>query len=118
MEYTEAFNILDGITSGALPNTETALIEAIAVYHNMGRQIKEFEALQARAKQIITEIMQETGQVKAITAAGTAAFTADSVRVSYDTKALDALSASDDGLFRLLSPHRKETPVKGSLTIK
>ena len=118
MEYREAFTILDGIASGALPDTETAMNEAIAVYRNMGAQVKEFEALQARAKQIVTEIMQETGQVKAITPAGTAQFTADSVRVSYDTKAIDALVASDDGLARLLTPHRKETAVKGSLTIK
>lgn len=118
MEYREAFNIIDGITTGALPDTETALIEAIAVYRNMGAQIKEFEALQSRAKQIVTEIMQETGQVKAITSAGTAQFTADSVRVSYDTKALDALRLSDELLDRVLTPHRKETAVKGSLTIK
>ena len=36
MEYREAFSILDGITSGALPDTEAALIEAITVYRSMG----------------------------------------------------------------------------------
>ena len=101
-----------------MPDSETALTNAITVYRELAARVKTIEAQQARAKETITEIMQETGQVKAITAAGTAAFTADSVRVSYDTKALDAFSASDDSLARLLSPHRKETAVKGSLTIK
>ena len=36
----------------------------------------------------------------------------------YDTKALDALAASDDGIKRLLWPHRKETERAGSLTIR
>ena len=74
--------------------------------------------MQARAKQIVAEIMQKTGQVKAITSAGTAQFTADSVRVSWDAKALDALCASSADLCGILVPHRKETTVKGSLTIK
>jgi hypothetical protein len=118
MDYTEAITILDNITAGAMPDAETALTNAITVYREMGARVKTIEATQARAKQIVTEIMQETGQVKAITPAGTAQFTSDSVRVSYDTKAIDALVASDDGLARLLTPHRKETAVKGSLTIK
>jgi hypothetical protein len=118
MDYTEAFNRLDAIVTGKLPDTEAALSDAISVYRSLGSQVKEFEALQARAKQIITEIMQETGQTKAVMPAGTAQFTADSVRVSYDTKALDALCASSPNLAEVLAPHRKEMTVKGSLTIK
>jgi hypothetical protein len=118
MDYTEATKLLDDIRSGMMPDSETALVNAITVYRELSARVKTIEAQQARAKETITEIMHETGQVKAITPAGTAAFTSDSVRVSYDTKALDALIASDDGLSRLLTPHRKETAVKGSLTIK
>ena len=118
MEYREAFTILDGIASGASPDTETALIKRLPCTATWARRSKSLKHLQARAKQIITEIMQETGQVKAITPAGTAQFTADSVRVSYDTKALDALRLSDALLDRVLTPHRKETVVKGGLTIK
>ena len=118
MDYTEAFQLLDDIQAGSMPNAETALTNAITVYRELSARVKTIEAQQARAKQIVTEIMQETGQVKAITPAGTAQFTADSVRVSYDTKALDALCASDGLVARLLNPHRKETAVKGSLTIK
>jgi protoporphyrinogen oxidase len=118
MDYNEATKLLDDIRSGMMPDSETALVNAITVYRELAARVKTIEAQQARAKETITEIMQETGQVKAITSAGTAQFTADSVRVSYDTKAIDALVASDDGLARLLTPHRKETAVKGSLTIK
>lgn len=118
MDYTEATALLDDIRAGLMPDAETALTNAISVYRELGARVKTVEAQQARARETITEIMRETGQVKAITAAGTAQFTSDSVRVSYDTKALEALSASDDTLAHLLSPHRKETVVKGSLTIK
>lgn len=118
MDYTEAFKALDAIASGKVADTESALVEAIHVYRSLGTHVKEFEALQARAKQLAAEIMQETGQTKAITPAGTAAFTASSERVSYDTKALDALCASDETIARILSLHRKVTPVAGGLTIK
>ena len=113
-----ATDLLAKIRYGLSDNAEGALTDAITAYCTLGAVVKELEAEQAAAKIIITEIMQETGQMKAITPAGTAQFTSDSVRVSYDTKALDALRASDDTLARLLTPHRKETTVKGSLTIK
>jgi hypothetical protein len=110
--------ILDNIEKGAYQRTEDALADAITVYRSIAADLKEWEAVQARAKRLVTEIMQETGQTKAVTTSGTAQFTADSVRTSYDTKALDALSASDEVLARILAPHRKETTAKGSLTIK
>jgi hypothetical protein len=115
MDY---LTVLDNIKAGKYSNTEDALTDAITVYRGIAADVKEMEATKERAKQIVVEIMQETGQVKAITAAGTAQFTAASARASYDTKALDALCASDDNVARLLLPHRKETQVAGSLTIK
>ena len=45
------------------------------------------------------------------------AITAPSVSVSYDAKALDALAASDDGIARLLAPHRKATERAGTMRI-
>lgn len=118
MDYTEAIKVLDSIDAGELPDAETALTNAITVYRELAARVKTIESQQTRAKQIVVEIMQETGQVKAITSAGTAQFTADSLRVSYDTKALDALCASSADLCGILLPHRKESAVKGSLTIK
>ena len=49
--------------------------------------------------------------------AGKASITAPSVSVSYDAKALDALAASDDGIARLLQPHRKMTERAGTMRI-
>ena len=118
MDYTEAFTALDSIASGKVADTESALREAIHVYRNLGAQVKEFEALQARAKQLASEIMQETGQVKAITPAGTATFTAPYESVKWDGKALDALCASSADIATLLTPHRRVTQVAGALTIK
>lgn len=113
-----ACGLLTKIRNGLSDSAEDALTDAITAYRILGGAIKELESEQAAAKIIVSEIMQETGQVKAITPAGTAQFTADSVRVSWDSKALDALCASDAGLAGILKPHRKETACKGSLTIK
>jgi hypothetical protein len=62
--------------------------------------------------------MRETGQVKAITPAGTAQFTADAERVTWDSDALQHLCDSSTELARILLPHRKITPVAGGITIK
>ena len=56
-------------------------------------------------------------QMAYTTKAGKASITAPSVSVSYDAKALDALAASDDGIARLLAPHRKATERAGTMRI-
>jgi hypothetical protein len=70
------------------------------------------------AKILIGEIFAETGQTAAETSAAKISIGHPSTRVSYDRKALDALCMSDDDAARLLTPHRKETEVPGSLTIR
>lgn len=115
--YDVAAGYLFDVQAGAL-DTERALEGAITSYRGFATVKKNIDVLQDAAKAIVIDIMRETGQVKAITPAGTVQFTAASVRVAYDTKALDALCASDDNVARLLLPHRKETQVAGSLTIK
>lgn len=109
---------LDAIDAGKSPDAETALADAIALYKALGGYGKEIDAQRDRAKRITGEIMTETGQTKANTPAGMAYFAADSVTVSYDAKALDALCKSNEALARVLAPHRKETTRAGSLTIK
>lgn len=49
---------------------------------------------------------------------GYARLTADSTRVSYDAKALDALIAADPERYGFLSAFRKEVIVQGSLQVK
>ena len=119
MDITEARTAIYMIATGeSRLDPEAALTNMIDAYRSIGAHIKEIEALQAKAKQYAVEIMQDTGQTKAITPAGTATFTAPSERVSYDTNALNALCASDGLVARLLAPHRKVTQVAGGLTIK
>lgn len=100
------------------PTTEAALESAIAIYKHAKSEIDRYKEIQAQARGLIGEIFAETGQEKATTAAGKAYVTSPSISVRYDTKALDALAASDDGIARLLTPHRSESQRAGTLTIR
>ena len=99
-------------------NTEQALENAVVEYKELAGQIKGLEAAQKAVKQTISDIFVELGIDKAETVAGKIYVSAPALIVSYDTKALDALAASDDTIKRLLWPHRKETERAGSLTIR
>src|SRR5688572_13980368 len=100
---------LTAALESATPTTEMAAENAIAVYLAAKSQMNAYQAVADAAKARLTEIIEETGQVKWMTKAGAANVTAPSVSTSYDAKALDALSASDDSLARLLAPHRKQS---------
>lgn len=99
-------------------STEKATEVAVSVYKAAKNLAASYDAPQAQAKALISEIMAETGELSITTPAGKAMVTAPSQRVSYDWKALDALIASSEDLARILSPHRKVTQVAGSLTIR
>ena len=116
MNITEALAVVQA--GRPAEDSEAALTNLIDAYRNIGGEIKLLGWSQDTAKQIITDIMLASGAVKVNTPAGSAAFTPASVRVSYDSKALDALVASDQSLARILGPHRKATMVAGGLTIK
>lgn len=94
---------------------DKAIDIAMTVYKDAGKYLK---AIQTRAKQIVTDIITETGQDRWKSEAGQVYISNPSVSVRYDAKALDALCASDDSLKRILWPHRKESERAGSLTIK
>lgn len=98
--------------------TENALETAIAVYKAAKGEIDRYKEVQSEARSLIGEIFVETGQDKATTPAGKAYVTSPGVSVRYDSKALDALCASDDGIARLLEPHRTESQRAGTLTIR
>lgn len=70
------------------------------------------------ARRVLEDLCCETGRTKFKTPAGEAFIPSPSVRVSYDTKALDALVASNADLARVLTPHRRETHSVGALTIR
>jgi hypothetical protein len=115
--YDVAAGYLFDVQDGKI-ETEQALSYAINSYRTFANVKKNIDVLQAAAKTVVGDIMRETGQVKAVTPAGTAQFTADSERVTWDSDALDSLCKSDDALARILLPHRTVKPVAGSLTIK
>lgn len=91
---------------------------AISAYNSAKTLQGEFEKMADAAKAIIAEIIEETGQEKwFVEGVGRAARTEPQQRGSYDTKALDALVASNDEYERLLMPHRKFTNIPASIRI-
>jgi hypothetical protein len=94
---------------------EEAIRIAVEVYKDASKYLKD---IQAKAKQIIEEVSIETGRTDWSTQAGKVYYPAPGVAVSYDSKALDALCASDPDLKAKLWPHRRETERAGSMTIK
>ena len=98
-------------------STEAAVENAIAIYKAASAEQDAYDAVKAEAKRILAEIIAETGQMKHVTKAGTAQVTAPGVTISYNTKALDALLASDDNRARILAPPRSVKERAGTLTI-
>jgi len=90
---------------------------AILVYQSAQAAIERYELVKGQAKQMITDVMSETGQTSYTTRAGRVAISAPSVTVSYDAKSIDILLRDDADLAMRLSPYRKETERAGSLRI-
>ena len=106
----------------AAESTEQAAEHAIAAYKDAKAQAdaaaKPWLDVAAAAKERMTEIITETGQMSWKTATGSAYIPAAGVTVTYDAKALDALCASSPELDAILRPHRLEKERPGSLTIR
>ena len=98
--------------------TETALATATAVYQDAANRIEQLQAVQAQAKQLITDIFVETGATDARTPTAQVYVSRPGVTVSYDAKGLDALAAVDLELAELLTPFRRQTERAGMLTIR
>lgn len=99
-------------------STEEAVTNAVHVYVTAALEIKRLEAVQKKAKDALAEIMVETGREKWETPAGAVQVSRSSVRTTWDTKALDTLIGDDPALASRLLPHRHETHVAGSMTIR
>lgn len=95
-----------------------ASIEAALNVYAMAKSEQErFESVAAQAKKIIEEVMEETRCFDFDVPSGRAMITSATTSTRYDTKAIDALIASDDGLARVLEPHRISTTRNGSLRV-
>lgn len=104
--------------NGWYADTEAALATAAAVYQDAANRIEQLQAVQAQAKQLITDIFVETGATDARTPTAQVYVSRPSVTVSYDAKALDTLAAGDAEVAALLAPFRRQTERAGTLTIR
>jgi len=95
----------------------TAVESAITVYQAAQSVIDAYTLAKDAAKQLITDVMTETGQTAYSTQAGKASITSPSQTVSYDAKALDILLRDDADLALRLSPYRKVSERAGTLRI-
>lgn len=98
-------------------STEGAVEDAIDVYREASMLIDDLKAIQDVAKLKIAEVIEETGRTTWDTAVGKVAVTKPSTSVRWNGKALEALMVSDDGLARLLAPHRTVSERPGTLRI-
>lgn len=97
--------------------TESAVEYLIGIYKESKSLGKALGDIEEEVKAQIADIMEETGQLEWKTESGKCIVTSSSVSVRYDTDALDALIASDPGIARLLTPHRKVSQRAGSMRI-
>lgn len=114
---------LDALERGtSVATVEEAAAEAIALHKGAGSikgaAAEVAEALQDRAKAVLSDIIAETGETSWRTEYGTAYVPAPSVRVYYDASGLDVACESDPALAALLRPFRREVGVAGSLTVR
>jgi hypothetical protein len=97
---------------------QDAVTNAMAVYSEASAFIDGYKIIQEWAKRIIEESIIETGQSAWESDFAKCYVTKPSLTVSYDSKALDILVASNTALARLIAPYRRETERAGSLTIR
>ena len=97
---------------------DEAAEHAIEVYRRIADEQATLKTYQDAAKAAIGDLIAETGRERWETPAGIAVLTSPSVRVSWDSKALEALCKSSPQIAEILAPHRRESMVAGSVTIK
>ena len=114
---TQLNQLLDQLENQAT-DTETAVSNAITLYKLAASQITAINAIQSRAKAVLTDIMSETGRLDWQTDAGRAYLPRPGITIRYDTKRIEALCAIDPGIAAKLAPCRIESERPGSLTIR
>jgi hypothetical protein len=114
---TTISELMQWIDGANIEAPDAAVLSAIAVYQAASAVIDEYNTVKDAAKKLIMDVMEETGQTKYVTQAGTAAVSAPSQTVTYDAKAIDILLRDDPDLALRLSLYRKVTERAGSLRI-
>jgi hypothetical protein len=105
---------LDAAHMGA---PELSIESAITVHQAAQAVIDAYTTVKEAARQLITDVMTETGRTDYATRAGKVTVTAPSTSVTYDAKALDILLRDDADLALRLAPYRKQSERAGSLRI-
>lgn len=96
---------------------ELTVEDAIAVYMAAKAGSDAFAKVADAAKQLISDVMAETGQTTYATRAGKVSIASPSTIVGYDAKAIDILLRDDADLAIRLAPYRKETMRAGTMRI-
>lgn len=117
MDAQDALDRLSMLTERQLTPVQ-AVDEAVALYLALGDEIAALEVARAVAKQVINDVIIETGLDRFDVSAGMAYVSKPGVRVGYDTKGLDRLAAEQPALVDILAPYRQEREIAGALTIR
>ena len=117
MDAQTALDRLASLTDRQLTPGQ-AIDEAVALYLELGSEIAELEIARAAAKQVISDVIIETGLDRFEVNAGMAYVSKPSIRTSYDVKGLDKLSAERPDLAGILALYRTTKEVAGTLTIR
>lgn len=100
-------------------DTSIVAVERLVGVYKHGKSVQDaVGAIMKRAKDRVSEVIAETGQMEWDTESGKVYVPKPSSSVRYDAAALDALCDSNDELARILRPHRRETQREGSVTIR
>lgn len=98
------------------PSDAQSLSELVYAYRKHKAELDALETKMNILKQQIRPLVEANGKYQ--DELGYARIVTPNPTVTYDKDALDALSASDLALHRILSPHRRETPKQPYLQIK
>lgn len=109
--------ILEDIDNAQVGEPHECARKAIDVYLAATGIADDYKALASQAKEIIAQIMLETGKDKYGFDSGSVSVTAPSKSVSYDAKGLDDLLLNHPELHELLWPYREEKVRDGSMRI-
>jgi hypothetical protein len=95
-----------------------AVEEAVSIYLELGDEIKAIDVARAAAKQVIADVVIETGKDRFDTDAGLAYIANPGLRIGYDAKGIEALIENRPDLAEVLAPYRSETMVAGGLVVR
>lgn len=99
-------------------NTEQAVERLIGIYEHAKSLQSALDEIGKGAKNKLSEIMAETGQMDWKTQSGRCYVTKPSIAVRYDRKGLDKLAAHEPDMTHILAPYRTESERPGVLTIR